>query len=300
MNITTATPAEIDTRIAAIAVRQSEIQTGLQRAQYTLDSKYASESELDKAVETIKALNVERGELFDEVAPLNEAYRAQRWTRFYLVTNSNGHVHTSTECETCFADTDFGWLTQFSGTEQDEMGKLSGDAACARCFPNLPAEVMKAKRDARIDTPKRIAEREERDAAKAAREAKKAAKAAKDAAEAITNPDGTPVLDSIGYEIKRDAKVQSEYVEEASSALFFADSTNVFRGSIELDEHKAMCARRAAISAEHAVRYLAALAHKAGVTTEEKAAELDKKVQAKLRATIRGAAAEAARLGFAY
>lgn len=283
MNITTATPAEIDTRIAAIAVRQSEIQMGLQRAQYTLDSKYASESELDKAVETIKALNAERGELFDEVAPLNEAYRAQRWTRFYLVTNSNGHVHTSTECETCFADTAFGWLTQFSGTEQDEMGKLSGMDACARCFPNLPAEVMQAKRDARVDTPERIQAREEREAAAAECEAKKAAKLAKAAAEAIAMPDGSPVTDIAGNVLARESKVRSEYVNDAALALFMAQPELVFQGGLSDDEHKAICAKRTANLEADSARYLAALAHKAGVTTEEMAAQLDKKVQAAYR-----------------
>jgi hypothetical protein len=295
MNITTATPVEIDTRIAAIAVRQSEIQMGLQRAQYTLDSKYASESELDKAVETIKALNAERGELFDEVAPLNEAYRAQRWTRFYLVTNSNGHVHTSTECETCFDDTSFGWLTQFSGTEQDEMGKLSGMDACARCFPNLPAEVMKAKRDARVDTPERIQAREEREAAAAEREAKKAEKAAKAAREAITNPDGTPLMDSIDWVVKSETKARSLYVEDAAMAIFFGTPAQVFQGSMDDAYHVRVCGEYAASHAKDAQRYLAALAHKAGVTTEEMAAQLDKKVQAKVRSAIKGAQAEMAR-----
>lgn len=298
MNITTATPAEIDTRIAAIAVRQAEIQMGLQRAQYTLDSKYVSESELDKAVETIKALNAERGELFDEVAPLNEAYRAQRWTRFYLVTNSNGHVHTSTECETCFADTSFGWLTQFSGTEQDEMGKLSGMDACARCFPNLPAEVMQAKRDARVDTPERIQAREEREAAAAERDAKKAAKAAKAAAEAITNPDGTPVQNIAGHVIAREPQVRSEYVNDAALAQFMAQPELVFQGGLSDEEHQAVCAKRAANLEADAQRYLAALAHKAGVTTDEMAAQLDKKVQAAYRKIAREAVEFNARNNF--
>jgi hypothetical protein len=295
MNITTATPAEIDTRIAAIAVRQSEIEHGLMRAQYVLDSKYVSAESTEKAVAEIKGLNAERIELFEELAPLNAAYRAQRWTRFYLVLNSNGHVHTSTECETCFADTDFGWLTQFSGTEQDEMGKLSGMDACARCFPNLPAEVMQAKRDARVDTPERIVAREEREAAAAARDAKKAAKAAKDAAEAITNPDGTPVLDSIGYEIKRESKVRSEYIENAAMAIFFGTPAQVFQGSLDNAYHVRVCGEYAASHAKDAQRYLAALAHKAGVTTEEMAAQLDKKVQAKVRSAIKAAQAEMAR-----
>jgi hypothetical protein len=296
MDITTATPAEIDTRIAAILFRRVEIENGLMRAQYVLDSKYVSAESTAKAEAEIKAFNAERDELITERETLDDEYRGRgTWTRYFLVTNTNGHVHTSTECDTCFDDTDFGWLTQFSGTEQDEMGKLSGEAACARCFPNLPAEVMQAKRDARIDTPKRIAEREERDAAKAAREAKKAAKAAKDAAEAITNPDGTPLMDSIDWVVKSETKARSLYVEDAAMAIFFGTPAQVFQGSTDNAYHVRVCGEYAASHAKDAQRYLAALAHKAGVTTEEMAAQLDKKVQAKVRSAIKGAQAEMAR-----
>lgn len=283
MNITTATPAEIDTRIAAIAVRRSEIEMGFQRAEYVITNRYASDESIAKAQADVKALNAELADLIDEVAPLNAAYRAQRWTRYYLVTNSNGHVHTSTECETCFADTSFGWLTQFSGTEQDEMGKLSGMDACARCFPNLPAEVMQAKRDARVDTPERITAREEREAAAAARDAKKAAKLAKAAAEAITNPDGTPVQDIAGNVLAREPKVRSEYINDAALAQFMTQPELVFQGGLSDEEHQAVCAKRAANLGADAARYLAALAHKAGVTTDEMTAQLEKKVQAAYR-----------------
>lgn len=295
MDITTATPAEIDTRIAAIAVRLAEIEMGFKRADYILTSLYVSREEIAKAEAQVKALNAEQTELLDELAPLNEAYRAQRWTRYYLVLNNNGHVHTSTECETCFADTSFGWLTQFSGTEHDEMGKLSGMDACARCFPNLPAEVMKAKRDARVDTPQRITEREEREAAAAARAAKKAEKAAKAAAEAITNPDGSTLLDSIGWEVKREAKARSLYVEAASAALLAAHPESNYQGPLSDEQHREICERHRVEEQEHADRYLAALAHKAGVTTEAMAAELDKKVQAKFRSIRRDAEACKAR-----
>jgi hypothetical protein len=220
MNITTATPAEIDTRAATIMGRQGEIEHGLMRAQYILDSKYSTEAELDKAVETIKALNAERVELSTEMVSLNSEYiRRGTWTRYYLVLNSNGHVHTSTSCETCFEDTEFGWLTQFSGTDHDEMGKLSGMDACARCFPNLPAEVMQAKRDARVDTPERITAREEREAAAA----KKSAKAA---ANSITDVDGTPLKDDDGYVIKtlRTAQVKAvQALEQAGLDEIYAD-----------------------------------------------------------------------------
>jgi hypothetical protein len=298
MDITTATPAEIDTRIAAISLRLAEIQMSFRRADYILGGAYLSAEELAKTEDEVKALNAEQSDLLAELGLLTDAYRAQRWTRFYLVLNSNGHVHTSTECDTCFDDTDFGWLTQFSGTEQDEMGKLSGEAACARCFPNLPAEVMQAKRDARIDTPKRIAEREEREAAAAARDAKKAAKAAKAAAEAITNPDGTPVENIAGHVLSREPQVRSEYVNDAALAQFMAQPELVFQGGLSDEEHQAVCAKRAANLEADAARYLAALAHKAGVTTDEMAAQLAKKVQAAYRRIAKDAVEFNARNSF--
>jgi hypothetical protein len=76
-NLTTATPVEIDTRIVAILVRRSEIENNLRREQYTLDSTFATEAQLNKAVETIKGLNAEMAQLIDERAELDDEFRGR-------------------------------------------------------------------------------------------------------------------------------------------------------------------------------------------------------------------------------
>lgn len=299
MDIATAAPVEIDTRIAEINRLIQDLEHNFKRLDYIIKNPL-SEQALAKAEADAKELAERHFILDNELMMLHAEYNGRGgWNRFYLVTNSNGHVHTTMDCDTCFDTTDFGWLVQFSGTDREEMGKLAGMDACARCFPGLPAEIMKAKRDARVDTPERIAARQQREAEAVERDAKKAAKAAKAAAEAITNPDGTPVLDSIDYEITRESKVRSEYVTEAAQALFYdlPDEVLRMRGATDV-EHAATCARYAEVARGHAARYLAALAHKVGITTEEMAAELDKKVQTKFRAIRREAVKEAKRFNF--
>lgn len=277
-NLDTATPVEIDTRIVAILVRRSEIENNLRREQYTLDSTFATEAQLNKAVETVKGLNAQMALLIDERAELDDEFRGRGgWTRYFLVLNSNGHVHTSTECETCFADTEFGWLTQFSGTDHDEMGKLSGMDACARCFPNLPAEIMQAKRDARVDVPERIAERE-------ARQAAAALKAAKAAEKGITNADGSTL-----YQVDDDNKGgwrETTYVVKTAIAA----KRNAMEAAYDLffynekhPTHPGVTHPQTAAWIETVRRNVEALSAKEGKPVEEIRAEIDKKVEAKYR-----------------
>jgi hypothetical protein len=107
--------------------------------------------------------------------PLEAAYDANPWTRYWLVNNSNGHVHTNTRCRTCYTTTRFVWLTEQSGMSRDDLTDLAGELSCAECFPNLPAEIMARK--TRIEDPAKRKTRLEREAAKAERLAKKVAKA---------------------------------------------------------------------------------------------------------------------------
>lgn len=95
------------------------------------------------------------------------------WARFFLVTNSNGHVHRERNCSTCFPTTRYAWLVELAGADEAEMVATYGSDACTVCFPSAPTlpgwGSSKSKRD-----------KDEAKAAKvAAREAKKAADKAK-------------------------------------------------------------------------------------------------------------------------
>lgn len=282
-NIFQASPAEIDTRLAAIMIRRTEIEMDMRRAEYTLNGGiYVTEQAKYQAADTLANLRSEDAKLAVEFYDLNDEYRARgTWTRYYLVLNNNGHVHTSTECETCFDDTTFGWLTQFSGTSHEEMGKLSGMDACARCFPNLPAEIMQAKRDVRVDTPERIAAREQREALAAKKAADKAAKG-------ITNPDGSTLYqvddDNKGgwretTSVVKTAIAAKRNAMDAAFNLYFYNEKHPSRPGVEHPQTAAWT--------ETLRRNTEALAAKEGKTVEEIRAELTKKVEAKYRREYR-------------
>ncbi|HEY0437644.1 MAG TPA: hypothetical protein VGC92_13470, partial [Phenylobacterium sp.] len=174
-------------------------------------------------------------------------------------------------CETCFDDTLFGWLTQFSDTDHDEMGKLSGMDACARCFPNLPAEIMQAKRDARVDVPERIAERE-------ARQAAAAAKKAKAAANGITDVDGSPLKDDDGYTIKTLRTAQIKAVD----ALEQAGLDEIYADQAETPSHAVQLLEMAKRELDYASRLIEAIAAKQARSAADVEADLAAKAEKKL------------------
>jgi hypothetical protein len=282
-NLATASPAEIDTRIAAIMIRRGEIKHGLMRADYVMKCNYSDDS-IAKAKAEIKTFHAEMELLVTELGELDDEYRGRGgWNRYYLVLNSNGHVHTSTSCDTCFADTDFGWLTQFSGTDHDEMGTLSGMDACARCFPNLPVEVMQAKRDARVDTPARIAERE-------ARQTAAAVKQAKAAANGITDVDGTPLKDDDGYTIKTLRAAQIKAVD----ALEQSGLDDIYADQAETESHAAQLIEMSKRERLYAQRLIKAIAVKQDRPLAEVLDEIATKADKKLAPARRDEAARKA------
>jgi hypothetical protein len=105
----------------------------------------------------------------EELKAANALYTG--WSRFYLVTNTNGHIHRDMSCSTCYASTTFRWVTGLSGQTETEAVAELGEILCSVCFPSAPVAwtmgVAKAT----------LVAREERDAKKAAVAAKKAEKA---------------------------------------------------------------------------------------------------------------------------
>jgi hypothetical protein len=199
MDITTATPVEIDTKladlngkIAALAHKRGLAWVQIGHIDATEPGSYQSMLPQNSAARR-QALCDEANDLDaqitkvmdEEIAPLNAEYRRRgTWPRYYLVDNTNGHVHKDTNCTTCFADTRYAWLVEQSGMRARDLVELAGEKACTICFPWAPVDVLKQK--TRLEAPERKAAREER-------EAKKAAAAAKKAAKAIANPDGSPL-----------------------------------------------------------------------------------------------------------
>lgn len=198
MELTTATPVEIDTALANAYGKIADLTSQQQRLTATVSRidevepgsyqsmlpAYSPENRA-KLVGEIAALQERIQEILQaEVYPSEAQYHARRWTRYYLVDNTNGHVHKDTHCSTCFPDTRYAWLVEQSGMSAEDLVNLAGEKACTVCFPWAPVDVLKQK--TRLEAP-------ERKAARLEREAKKAAAAAKKAAKAIADADGGPL-----------------------------------------------------------------------------------------------------------
>ena len=68
------------------------------------------------------------------------------WSRFWLVTTSSGHVHSSTACSTCYATTGFAPYPDLSGCDEVEAVAILGETLCSVCFPSAPVEYTTGKK----------------------------------------------------------------------------------------------------------------------------------------------------------
>lgn len=128
--------------------------------------------------------DAEASELRADARPYEAEFSARGgWSRFFIVNNTGGHVHSSMNCSTCFASTSFSWLPSLSGRTEPEMVAEFGEMACTVCFPSAPS--MKGFGDGTSALARYLV------AEKAQRAAEKAAKRAAKDAKAITAPDGS-------------------------------------------------------------------------------------------------------------
>jgi hypothetical protein len=78
-----------------------------------------------------------------DVYECNSEYRSRPWKRYFLVTSSDGHIHSSTECSTCNKGvnaTEFALVPYLSGSSADVAVADLGSALCSVCFPDAPVE----------------------------------------------------------------------------------------------------------------------------------------------------------------
>jgi hypothetical protein len=194
MDITTATPVEIDTELARIGGEIAQQEAIISRAERTIDLEHkhpapsgdVNQRRIDQCQGLINAALIERARLRGQAAPF-EAEFARRggWTRYFLVDSEtgNGHVHSDASTRRCsrVAATRHYWLTDQSGRPAVDVVADAGERACTVCFPWAPVETL--SRPTMFYTPTE----QEKQVARAERERKAEAKRAK----AITNPDGS-------------------------------------------------------------------------------------------------------------
>lgn len=167
MDLTTATPVEIDTELSRLhseafpfrqaieasrtaihhLVRGTEGKQALDLGTYQATEERARKlaDELPRKLRSLDAARADLAPLAAAEAPLDAEYVARgRWSRFFLVTSSDGgHIHSSMDCGTCNFRTQYAWYPEFSGmtmteaiAEWDKRG--SSEILCTVCFPDAP------------------------------------------------------------------------------------------------------------------------------------------------------------------
>jgi hypothetical protein len=258
------TPVIIDTEIAetlkaieeknfAIARLRSSIAYN-QKHSWLMKEVEAKEIELTKT-ETALA------ELKEKLATLKSFYTG--WSRAFLVRNSNGHIHKSRECVTCFDTTQYVWLTEMSGRDELEIAYLAGEKACTVCYAHAPSSYF--LRECGLEDPEVVEARRIRQARKAEIEAKRQKTG-------IWNPDGTPLKVYEYAFSKYKSEIKAERTAQSTAVNLLVGIQSLHRSPEEI-----------ARGNDTVETILIALAHKRGTSVEEQRAL----VQAKVDSTIK-------------
>lgn len=174
----------------------------------------------------------------EQVDGLEEAFRIRGgWNRAFLVANANGHVHSSMDCSTCRATTQYAWLTDYSGADEDSIVQDAGHRACTTCYPSAPVGDAKSL-PTKMFTPDELAaqrDRERREAwAKLAPAEKRARKRAEKLAVAVSK-DGKPLRfeEDLGDAGKVREVVSTERDAEMAWTRGLGDAINLQRAAGE-------------------------------------------------------------------
>lgn len=293
MDITAATPAEIDTAISALYGKVAERQDARQRAALNIERidsakpgsyesmlpGYSPEHRAE-LLATVKRLDAEiTGILERDIAPLDDEFdRRGGWTRYYLVTNTGGHVHSSEDCKTCYSTTRYAWLTEQSGMSAEDLVELAGEKACTECFDWAPVNTLKRK--TRLEAPEAKAAREER-------EAKAAAKAKAAADKSISTPEGEKLYASKyneSYNEIKNIRTAEIAATDALKDLIFAQQHAKDPAFAWMYESGRTTPEREQMEyARHAWCLIRSIAFKKAQTFEETFQVHEKKAQAKVR-----------------
>jgi hypothetical protein len=105
---------------------------------FTLDGYWTNIAELTEKLAKLAAAREARDAARGEYLALDAQYTG--WSRFFLVNNTGGHIHSSMQCSTCRFDTSFSWLPTLSGLSEKDAVDAHGAILCTVCFPSAPVE----------------------------------------------------------------------------------------------------------------------------------------------------------------
>lgn len=305
MDLTTATPVEIDTVLAPIWEREASAQSRIVNYKRREAEIFTTIEKVKRGEKVLRVTTAMDGiELMEdlarigrfivaegnklaaaeaEAAPYEAEYtRRGGWNRVFLATSSNGHAHNGTECSTCHNGqyrTAFAWLIQYSGKPEAEIVADAGERACTICYESAPAEVLKRK--TKMFTPDEIEAqqaREDRGAAKAQRDATKNAKA-------INAPDGSVLRGKHGR-IDTEVTAIREAVDGLADRYHRLRVAQVLEADADLAPFFWSADKLAEFEADgrkEAMPLIEAIAAKHGRTVEDVLAELEPKAEAKAK-----------------
>ena len=96
--------------------------------------------DIEKAVARWHELVAKLAANREQAKPLEARFDRDQWSRFFLVTNQGGHIHSSMRCSTCYPTTTFNWLPELSGLTEKDAVEAYGPHLCSVCFPSAPVE----------------------------------------------------------------------------------------------------------------------------------------------------------------
>lgn len=178
----TATPREIDTKLAELYGNRAQAWNAVDNALATIHAKVGdrrgrhgfrlsheqartdaeqaiqngtmspfNRDVVTRALATITEQNATIDALNAEIAPLDAEYAARRWTRFIVVVANGGHIHSGVHCAggSIRVTTQTVWQPALSGKTEAEAVTQLGPSLCTHCFPSAPVEftVGKPKRE---------------------------------------------------------------------------------------------------------------------------------------------------------
>lgn len=229
-DLTTLTPVEIDRVLSANYDKQIRTQGRIGSEARHLDhlkarlakGGFVLPQDIEDTAASLEGYRQELRDLIAASAPYHAEFsRRGGWFRYYLVKNTNGHVHRELHCSTCFPTTEYGWLVDLAACDESLMIEEWGELACTVCFPSAPVN-PNYHRPARRD-------RE----AQEARAAEKAARDAAKAAKSIVDIDGSPLKDSHGYVLKTKVAARNEFSGAFNSLVYYGlDHPQDFAGVI--------------------------------------------------------------------
>lgn len=176
MDLTTATPLEIDTQLAdlfrqsaqvdadrKLAVERAHRAVGDRRVrqgrrqvwemtdeQAMTDARNSTTEEAARAVDAYDNAGERLAEIKREADRLEDEYRRRPWSRFFPVPGGHVHRDMAFRCNRT-ASTDQRWMPELSGHTEAEAVAALGPALCTVCFPSAPVKWTSAKVGERTD-----------------------------------------------------------------------------------------------------------------------------------------------------